>query len=38
MTYAQLNHLTLRRGMAAPPGPQWGARADPSEHAALAIH
>ena len=39
VTYAQLNHSTIRRGTAAPPGPPAGEPpADPSEYAALAVH
>ena len=39
VTYAQLNHSTVRRGTAAPPGPPVGEPpADPSEYAALAVH
>ncbi|XP_060996324.1 leukocyte immunoglobulin-like receptor subfamily B member 3 isoform X4 [Dama dama] len=38
VTYAQLNHSTVRRGTAAPPGPLVGEPpADPSEYAALAV-
>ena len=38
VTYAQLNHSTLRRGTAAPPSPLAGEPpADPSEHVALAV-
>ena len=38
VTYAQLNHSTLRRGTAAPPGPPSGEPpAEPSEYAALAV-
>ncbi|XP_070306379.1 leukocyte immunoglobulin-like receptor subfamily B member 3 isoform X1 [Odocoileus virginianus] len=39
VTYAQLNHSTVRRGTAAPPGPPVGEPpAEPSEYAALAVH
>ncbi|KAF4011395.1 hypothetical protein G4228_002117, partial [Cervus hanglu yarkandensis] len=39
VTYAQLNHSTVRRGTAAPPSPPVGEPpADPSEYAALAFH
>ncbi|XP_043756254.1 leukocyte immunoglobulin-like receptor subfamily A member 6 isoform X19 [Cervus elaphus] len=38
VTYAQLNHSTVRRGTAAPPSPPVGEPpADPSEYAALAF-
>ncbi|XDB60497.1 hypothetical protein AB1E18_013864 [Capra hircus] len=38
VTYAQLNHSTLRRGTATLPGPQVGEPlAEPSEHVALTI-
>ncbi|XP_065782911.1 leukocyte immunoglobulin-like receptor subfamily B member 3 isoform X2 [Muntiacus reevesi] len=38
VTYAQLNHSTVRRGTAAPPGPPVGEPpAEPSEYAALAV-
>ncbi|XP_040109713.1 leukocyte immunoglobulin-like receptor subfamily B member 4 [Oryx dammah] len=38
VTYAQLNHSTVRRGTAAPPGPPAGEPpAEPSEYAALAV-
>ncbi|KAL1286499.1 LILRB5 [Ovibos moschatus] len=38
VTYAQLNHSTLRRGTAAPPSPRSGEPpAEPSEYAALAV-
>ncbi|XP_043756253.1 leukocyte immunoglobulin-like receptor subfamily B member 3 isoform X18 [Cervus elaphus] len=38
VTYAQLNHSTVRRGTAAPPGPPSGEPpAEPSEYAALAF-
>ena len=38
VTYAQLNHSTLRRGTATPPGPPVGEPlAEPSEHLALTI-
>ena len=38
VTYAQLNHSTLRRGTATPPGPPVGEPlAEPSEHVALTI-
>ncbi|XP_027370458.1 leukocyte immunoglobulin-like receptor subfamily A member 6 isoform X7 [Bos indicus x Bos taurus] len=38
VTYAQLNHSIVRRGMAAPPAPPSGEPpAEPSEYAALAV-
>ncbi|XP_059733638.1 leukocyte immunoglobulin-like receptor subfamily B member 3 isoform X7 [Bos taurus] len=38
VTYAQLNHSTIKRGMATPPAPPSGEPpAEPSEYAALAI-
>ncbi|XDA83906.1 hypothetical protein R6Z07F_013766 [Ovis aries] len=38
VTYAQLNHSTLRRGTAAPPSPPSGEPpAEPSEYAVLAV-
>ena len=38
VTYAQLNHSTLRRGTTTPPGPPVGEPlAEPSEHLALTI-